>query len=247
MDDLRFGLSIRALRRRRGWTQAHLAEEADLSQTTISRIERGHAEELSVAALRGVLAVLDARLPLRALWRGGELDRLLDERHSWVVGAQVEELEPFGWLLATEVTFNHYGDRGSIDLLGWHPVARVGLVDEAKSEITSAEETLRRLDVKQLLGAQLVAARWGETPRIIVPMLSVLDNSANRKRVARLAPLFGRAFPLRGRAAARWLADPAVGDPRGVLRFLEDTHQVTRIRTPHRVRPRIGDGHAPDD
>ncbi len=36
-----FGLGVRALREKRGWTQEKLAEMADLDQTYISGIERG--------------------------------------------------------------------------------------------------------------------------------------------------------------------------------------------------------------
>jgi len=54
MDRGKFGLSIRALRRRRGWTQEDLGERAGLSRSAIWRIERGHGDALSVRVLTKV-------------------------------------------------------------------------------------------------------------------------------------------------------------------------------------------------
>ncbi len=235
MDDQRFGLAVRALRRRRGRTQLEVGQAAGISQSTVSRIERGHCQDLSVATLRRLLGCLDARLALSVAWRGGEIDRLLDERHAAAVSVQAVELQRRGWETALEVTFNHFGDRGSIDVLAWHPASRIGLVVEVKSEITSAEETLRRLDVKVRLARSLVAEQWGGRPVTVLPMLSVIDDSTNRRRIAHLATLFGIAFPIRGRAAARWLAAPT-GAPRGILRFLSNINPGGVIRTPHRIR-----------
>ena len=42
MDDLRVGTVIRLVRQRRGWRQQDLAERSGVSQTVISRMERGH-------------------------------------------------------------------------------------------------------------------------------------------------------------------------------------------------------------
>ena len=238
MDGLRLGLALRALRRRRGWTQLQLGAAAGVSQTTISRVERGHVDDLSFGTVRRVLASLDARLDARVAWRGGEIDRLLDERHAAAVTAQAAELQRLGWETATEVTFNHYGERGSIDLLGWQAGERVALVVEVKSELTSVEETLRRLDTKVRLAPDLVAERWGARPSRVVPMLAMIDTSANWKRVARVASLFGVAFPMRGHDVVRWLADPASAVPRGLLRFLSIMRPGNGIRMPHRIRSR---------
>jgi len=58
MDAVRFGLSIRALRRRRRWRQLDLAEQAGVSRTAISRVERGRADRLTVRALQAVAGAL---------------------------------------------------------------------------------------------------------------------------------------------------------------------------------------------
>ena len=82
MDDGRFGSAIRAVRHKRGWRQRDLAVRAGVSDVTVSRIERGHIDTLSLRTLRIVASALDVRVDLIARWRAGDLDRLLNARHS---------------------------------------------------------------------------------------------------------------------------------------------------------------------
>jgi hypothetical protein len=156
------------------------------------------------------------------------------------VVAAVAMLRTRGWTTAVEVTFNHFGDRGSIDLLAVHPATCTALVVEVKTEITSAEETLRRLDVKVRLGAELARERFGLPVTRVVPLLAVLDTTSNRHRVARLAPLFYPAFPNRSADLRDWLANP--GTPSGGLLFVRVARRSTRgagMSGPHRVRRRV--------
>ncbi|CAN5748354.1 hypothetical protein BH23CHL8_BH23CHL8_06870 [soil metagenome] len=64
MDDRRVGLIARALRRRRAWRQQDLARVADVSQSTVSRFERGHLDRLAIGTLRRILGALEARTEL---------------------------------------------------------------------------------------------------------------------------------------------------------------------------------------
>jgi len=82
VDDQRFGFAVRAVRIKRGWRQADLAVRAGVSAATISRIERGHLDTLSLAIVRRVAVALDIRVDLVARWRAGELDRLLNAKHA---------------------------------------------------------------------------------------------------------------------------------------------------------------------
>src|SRR5205814_7728531 len=157
MDDRRVGLVIRALRRRRRWRQVDLAAAAGISQSAISLMERGHLDGVTVHALRSVLGALEARIELDVRWRGGALDRVVDSRHATLVNLVVAILHLFGWETAVEVSFSHFGDRASIDILAWHAAFQTLLVIEVKSELTSVEETLRRLDVKTRLARQIAA------------------------------------------------------------------------------------------
>lgn len=85
MDSVRIGLSIRALRRRRGWTQAELGRRAGCSASEISRVERGAVATLVLRRLERILEAIGARLTVRILWQGEELDRLLDRDHAGMV------------------------------------------------------------------------------------------------------------------------------------------------------------------
>lgn len=233
MDDGRVGRCLRVLRRAKGWRQGDLAAAAGVSQALISAIERGRWTMLSVATLRRVFAAVRADFDCVVRFRGAELDRLLDERHAATSGAVATLLRQRGWMVAAEVSFNHYGDRGSIDLLAYHASPRTALIVEVKTEIASAEETMRRLDVKVRLGAALALDRFGERPVRVVRLLAVVDSTANRSRVARLDALFGPAFPLRGVPLRRWLETPgpavaAPGPAAGGLLFVPNAPNIGR-------------------
>jgi hypothetical protein len=135
----------------------------------------------------------------------------------------------------TEVSFAHFGERGSVDVLAWHPSRRILLVVEVKTEIASAEETLRRHDVKVRLGPMLARERFAARPAHVARLLVVADRSSNRRRVARLAPVMDSAYPLRGDGLRAWLRDPA-GAGAGLL-FVGESAGATLRR---RRAPRAG-------
>lgn len=98
MDDLRLGTALRAVRIRRGWRQVDVALRAHVSAGTISNLEHGRLGGASLDTLRNVAAVLDVRIDVAARWRGGELDRLLNGRHSRLASRVVGVLSRLGWL-----------------------------------------------------------------------------------------------------------------------------------------------------
>jgi transcriptional regulator with XRE-family HTH domain len=202
------GRIARALRHRLGWRQADVARRAAVSQARVSTLERGQIDNLSVQMLRRILRVLDADLVLLVRWRGGELDRLLDEGHAALVGRIAALLEEWGWDTRLEVSFSIFGDRGSIDALAWHAPTATLLVVEIKTEITSVEETLRRHDVKCRLGGGLAAERFGWRARTIARLLVLPDTMTARRRVARHESVFSRAYPIRSDHLRRWLRTP---------------------------------------
>jgi transcriptional regulator with XRE-family HTH domain len=92
VDDAKIGRSLRVLRRRRGWRQVDLASKADISQGCVSLIERGHVSSLSIKTVRAVFAAVDAGFEGHVAWRGGDLDRVLDEDHARLVSSLAETL-----------------------------------------------------------------------------------------------------------------------------------------------------------
>jgi len=207
MDDLRVGRVLRALRHRLGWRQIDVANAADLTQDDISRGERGRMRD--VGKLRRHAAALDADVVVTVRWRGGEIDRLLDEGHAAIAGWVVRMLAELGWEVQAEVTFAVRGERGSIDVLAWHASSRTLLVVEMKTELTSLEETLRRHDAKQRLAAGVAADRFGwDRPSAVCRLLVVPALTTPRRHVARHAAVLNLAYRLRGDDARRWLRSP---------------------------------------
>ena len=59
----RFGVQIRRARKAKGWTQADLAEKADLGQSTISQVERDDCATVRFGTLLCIAKALGKELP----------------------------------------------------------------------------------------------------------------------------------------------------------------------------------------
>ncbi|MBI3748429.1 MAG: helix-turn-helix transcriptional regulator [Chloroflexi bacterium] len=209
MDDIRIGRILRALRRRRRWTQSRLAVRVGLSQQAISLIERGHGSTLAVRTLREVFAALDARWEPVVSWRGGALDRLLDEDHSRLVAAVARSLNGWGWEVAVEVTYASFGERGSIDVLAARASVGAVVSVEVKSELASIEATLRKIDEKDRLVRRFICRdRFGFRPAAIGRVLVLPATDTARRRIRASAPVLDVVLPARGQRVREWLAEP---------------------------------------
>ena len=156
MDYRRLGATIRAVRIKKGWRQFDLAGRAGVSRAAVSRVESGNIGGLSVDHLVVIANALDVRAELVLRWRGGELDRLLNSRHSALHEAVARYFADLpGWIIAPEVTFAVFGERGAIDILAWHPAMRALLVIELKTEIVDVNELIGTLDRKRRLAARI--------------------------------------------------------------------------------------------
>jgi transcriptional regulator with XRE-family HTH domain len=216
MDDIRIGRILRLLRRRRGWTQSQLAEQVGLSQQAVSLIERGHSSMLAGGTLRRVFGALDARWEPVVSWRGGALDRLLDEEHSRLVAATASRLREWGWAIEIEVTYSSFGERGSIDVLAARNDLGAVLSVEVKSEITTVEATLRKIDEKDRLVRRLICRdRFRFKPTSVGRLLMLPATDTTRRRVRASAVVLDVALPARGATVRRWLAEPR-GDLSGI-------------------------------
>jgi transcriptional regulator with XRE-family HTH domain len=223
MDDVRVGRILRALRRRRGWTQKELGRRANVSQQAISLIERGHGARLSGQTVRQVFAALDARWEPTVSWRGGDLDRLVDAEHARLVGEISRRLVGAGWEVAVEVTYSDFGDRGSVDVLGARRDEFAMVVVEVKSELTVIEATLRKLDEKvRIVQGSLGRQRFGFRPRSVGRLVVLPSTNVARRRVAGSSDVLDVALPDRAGRVREWLRAP-VGTLAGI-QFVSDTN-----------------------
>jgi transcriptional regulator with XRE-family HTH domain len=216
MNPVTIGRVVRALRHRQRWRQVDLAAKVHIGQPAISRVELGDLEAVSVETLTWILSAVGAQLTLQVTWRGGSLDRILDAAHADLVEHVAALLRGLGWEVHVEVSFAEFAERGSIDILAWHPRLRIALIVEVKSEIAAVEETLRGHDAKARLAPKIVFKRLGERPAVVARLLVLPEGSTSRRRLETHANTFDAAYPLRGPAVRRWLASPS-GTMSGVL------------------------------
>jgi transcriptional regulator with XRE-family HTH domain len=238
MDDVQVGSIIRAVRIRRGMSQAQVATEAGLSRALVSQIERGGLEDTSVRNIRRVAGAVGVSLPFDPSWRGAELASLLDERHALLVRDVVKRLTAVGWQTIPEHTFNVWGERGSVDVLAWQPLRRALLIIEVKTKVADLQDLLSTMDRKRRL-APAMAKALGWKPLRIGSVLVLPGETWARNAVERFGPVFGAALPARTVEVTRWLAQPG-GDIRGIWFLVNDTTRdpKRRSRGSMRVRPR---------
>jgi hypothetical protein len=207
----------------------------------VSRIEVGSVRRLPLDAVAMVAEALGASVDLMLRWEGAQLDRLTDAAHAWLAEATADLLVAGGWTVRTEVSFNHFGDRGRVDLLAFHPRVSALAVVEVKSAIGDVQEMLGRLDTKTRLGQTLAREAGWHDPAAIVRVLVIGDSRRDRRTVAEHGRIFG-GFPLRGRQAQAWVRRPRLPAPGGLLWFAKvpDAHGVgtTRHRRVRAVRSR---------
>ena len=234
------------LRHRARLTQAELAALSGVGRWKIGKIEAGQLADLRFGDVEACLAALDAVLVVSASYHGAAGDRLLDEQHAGLVTLMVALLRRYGWEVRVEVSFSEYGERGSVDILAWHPQFRALLVIEVKSELGSIEGTLRPFDIKCRLAPKLARERFGWQPRSVGRMLVLPDDRTARRAVERHQHALSAALPARSRRLRAWLRD--AGEPIGGIWFLSGagstgtTRNPSAIRRVRRPRPRSVDG-----
>lgn len=232
---------MRAARVRGRRRQADVAAAARVSDSTVSRLERGHVQSLSLRAIRAVAAALDIRVELLPRSRGGDLDRLLNARHAALAEAVIRWLSGFaGWTVRPEVSFSHYGDRGVVDVLAWHGPSRSVLVIELKTDLVDVGELLGTFD-RKLRNAMRVAAGLGWAPLTVSGLLVIAESDSNRRKLETHRETFVAAFPDRFMAVRKWLRHPS--DQLRALMFFADRHpgqvgaRLTRVQRVQRTRP----------
>jgi DNA-binding Xre family transcriptional regulator len=209
MDNVRFGITVRTVRIRRGWRQDDLSAVAHVSRAQVGRIEHGHLDSIQLGTLRDVCGALEIRVDLVPRWRGGDLDRMISSRHALLAESVVQALrgDSPDWQVFPEVSFSIWGERGVIDLFAWHPGRRALLVIELKTELVDVGETLGTMDRKQRLAAQ-VAAERGWDAATVSGWIILAAGRTNERRLAEFRSTLRAAYPADARQMRAWLNDP---------------------------------------
>ncbi|HET7028408.1 MAG TPA: hypothetical protein VFI28_12010 [Candidatus Limnocylindrales bacterium] len=192
----------------------------------LNGIERGQIDGVAFGTLVAAARALGARADANLSWNGEALDRLLDEAHVELVDAVVARLQRSGWDVAVEVSFSIGRERGSVDVLGWHPSTGSIATCEVKSVVPDAQATIVSVDRKGRL-APLIAKERGWTCARAGRFLFVADTRTARRRIEAHAATWNAAFPTPRVAAIAWLENPA-GTAPSALVLMAPAHRVGR-------------------
>jgi transcriptional regulator with XRE-family HTH domain len=207
-DDIALGRMVQEVRLFRNLRQKDVAERAGVGNDTVSRLERGLVDGMTVRALRAISRALEMPSIVGLGWRAPELERFRDRLHAAMVEQTVALLIAGGWEVAPEHSFNHFGERGAVDVLAWHPHWRALLVVEVKTRLWDLQETLSTLDRKRRLLPLLAARDRGWSPDIVGVALTLPELSTHRHAIARHRATFRAAFPDGQIDVRRWLERP---------------------------------------
>lgn len=205
MDDRAVGSLFRSVRIRGRMRQEDVAKQSGLARSIVSLIERGSLERVSLASLRRVGDVLDIRVQIDSWWRSGDADRLRDRAHAALVDRVVRELRAAGWVVRVEVTFNHFGERGSADIVAWHPDERILLIVEVKSGIGDMQELASTFERKVRILPDVLAKEGGWHAATVARVLVVADTMTNRRVVAAHAATLASIWPARTARVRAWI------------------------------------------
>jgi transcriptional regulator with XRE-family HTH domain len=208
MDDARIGAACRAVRIRKRLTQADLARLASVRRVEISRLETGAISGMPLSTLRSVAGALGMWFDLTPRWRGVDLDRMLNGAHTTLQNEVLARFERLlGWVAVPEVSFSIFGERGAIDVLGWHAASRTLLIVEIKTFLVDPAELVRKMDQRTRLAPQIARERgWG--PRTVARWVILTDTRTNRRHVAAHRAVLTPLAATDGHRMRAWLTCP---------------------------------------
>lgn len=241
VNDTQLGLLFRAVRIRGRLRHQDVARRAGTSPSSVSRIERGLFDTLPIGIVRRVGTVLEIRLDLVPAWRGGDLERLVNARHSALHERLANRLGGIpGWDSAAEVSYSIWGERGVIDRLAFHGERRMLAVFELKADLGDPAGLVAQVDRYRRLAPEIARSRGWQSESVSCWAV-VADTDTNRRRLAAHRELLRGAFPAEGRELRRWLRDPvervdglaflAYPQPRTATRSLTAVKRVRVART----------------
>jgi transcriptional regulator with XRE-family HTH domain len=217
------------------WTQQELERRSGVSQSRLSRIERGECRSVRFVEVDRLFVAVGVRYRLDVSLPPGH--RVVDDAvHVRCATAVQRRLEVAGWVVRREVEIGSDRSRGWIDVLAFHPATRLLLVIEIKTELHDLGAVERSLNwyVRE---AARAAAGFGWRPTAVASALLVLATDANDQAMRSIRPVLSVALP--GRAIA--LRDlVGTGRSSGPQRFVATIDPRSRRR--QWLMPTILDG-----
>lgn len=193
------GSMVRKVRTTIGWSQRELGRRAATSQSMVCVVERGALRDLTFSTASTLLSAMGARLVVEVdAPYLGDRERQRDPAHARLGACVVARLRRAGWQTRVEVEVGGDRSRGWIDLLACHPVSRVLLVIEIKTEIHDLGQIERSLGWYER-EAWAAARRFGWRPTREIGCLLLLATEANDLRLASNRASIEAGFPLRAR------------------------------------------------
>lgn len=237
MDDQRIGSAVRRLRIGQRLRQSDLSALAGVPRKVVLAVEAGRLENVPFGQIRSIARALGGRFDGQLLWRGDELERLLNRGHARMHEAVIRWLaELGGWIALPEVSFAFDGDRGIIDVVAWHAASRSLLVIELKTRIVDVSALMATMDIRRRV-AWRIAREQGWDPATVSIWVAVAPSRTNARILAEHQAVLRAKFPCDGRSMRRWLARPD-----GAIAGLSFVPQVRvgnlrrELATPRRVR-----------
>jgi hypothetical protein len=172
---------------------------------------------------------------------------VLDEGHAQLLGLVNRLLLSWGWETRIEVSYSEYGERGSIDLLAWHPATGILAVFEIKTELGSVEGLLRPLNAKVRLAARIARKQFGWESTHVGVVVVFPETMTARRTVFRHADVLGSSLPARSREVRAWLRSPVrpvrgcwfLSNPR-VAAVSRNPTAIQRVRLPRAANAERG-------
>jgi transcriptional regulator with XRE-family HTH domain len=243
MDDDRLGRAVRLARVRARLRQVDIARATGVARTTVIEVEAGRLGRVRVADLRAIADGLGLRLALDLRWQGADLDRLLAAGHARLHELVADLFASLpGWVVVPEVSFAVFGERGVIDVIGWHAASRSLLIIELKTALGDPQQLTATMDRRVRLATRIVAER-GWRPTSVSAWVVLDDTRTNRRRVAAHRGLLRARFPRGGREVRAWLKAPS--EAIMGLSFLTDVadrDRTAQAATRRRIRQTKAEG-----
>lgn len=186
------GQKIRASRKRRGWTQKESGRRAELSQQTISQIERGDGATLSVAAWKRVALALN--LPLEIKVGRDAMEPPVDAGHLGVQELILRLGRGGGYARTFELQTRSTDPMRSTD---------VGLVDHVNRRMLRIEcvnsfgdigSAIRSSDRKQREAEGLAISLGHGEPYTVHECWVIRSTRRNREIIGRYPEIFASRF-----------------------------------------------------